>query len=377
MPKFQEFQKNQPARIAHQAILTSVKAMDQARQHAVLWFADIQRRKLYRELGYPTMTLYARQGLGFSRSRASAFSRLAARLDQLPQLKGALEKGEIGYTKANQVAAVSTRENEGAWLAEARASTRRQLEEKIQQAREAAAARRRGQDELPLAGRKGQEPPAGEKGQDESAPVYPPLPAAVVPVRLTVEFTPEQFARYEALLEKARKGKTGLPRDRAQMLLALLAGHLAQKEDPENRTSTSTSSRRRDAAPPFQVHLHRCPDCDRTTVQTGRGELRVSPATAERATCDARLSRPGERNTATIPPRIRRQVLARDRHRCRRPGCTSAHYLEVHHLDPRQSGGGNQPANLITLCAACHQLLHEQKWNLVRERPPRFGRDFP
>ena len=342
----QKFTHGKSARAAHQALLASVRTMEKAKQHAVLWFADIQKRKLYRRLGYASMNMYATQALGFSSSRASDFARLAGKLDELPQLRGALEDGEIGYTKAAHVARVSNKENEGAWLEEARRSTRRQLEGKIKAAKKKAADLKKGQPTLLM--------PAAE------------VPEVVLPVRVTTEFTPEQFARYEALLEKINKGGRRLPADRAEALLELLAAHASAEENSPRRESSS-----------FQIHLHRCPDCERTTVQTSRGELPVAPATAERADCDAQVVAPGARNKATIPPRTRRHVLARDRHRCTRPGCNNTHYLEVHHLIPRAQGGGNEPENLITLCAACHQLLHEKKWapaDLVRERPTAYGR---
>ena len=86
----------------------------------------------------------------------------------------------------------------------------------------------------------------------------------------------------------------------------------------------------------------------------------MSSAEAAVAECDARVLVPGERNRATIPPALRREVLARDRHRCRVKGCGRAHFLEVHHLVPRSEGGENRPENLVTLCASCHRLLHER-----------------
>jgi hypothetical protein len=90
------------------------------------------------------------------------------------------------------------------------------------------------------------------------------------------------------------------------------------------------------------------------------GGRALSRADRERIACDAAESAPGQRNTTTIPPRVRREVLARDRHRCRAPGCGRTRFLEVHHLKPRSRGGTNDPANLITLCAACHRLWHER-----------------
>ncbi|MCP4573118.1 MAG: HNH endonuclease [bacterium] len=82
--------------------------------------------------------------------------------------------------------------------------------------------------------------------------------------------------------------------------------------------------------------------------------------------CDAVVCKQGERAKATIPPRTRREVLSRDGHRCRAPGCIRTHFLEVHHKTSRARGGTHDPSNLITLCAACHRLHHE-KGTLVRE----------
>jgi hypothetical protein len=42
------------------------------------------------------------------------------------------------------------------------------------------------------------------------------------------------------------------------------------------------------------------------------GGRALSRADRERIACDAAVSAPGERNTATIAPRVRREVLARD-----------------------------------------------------------------
>jgi len=95
------------------------------------------------------------------------------------------------------------------------------------------------------------------------------------------------------------------------------------------------------------------------TVQTDHGERELSPAESSRLHCDAIICKPGERNKATIPPSTRREVLARDQHKCQSPGCNRTRFLEVHHLKPRQAGGTNHPENLTTLCSSCHRLRHE------------------
>jgi 5-methylcytosine-specific restriction endonuclease McrA len=83
-------------------------------------------------------------------------------------------------------------------------------------------------------------------------------------------------------------------------------------------------------------------------------------ADSARVQCDAQVSVPGKRNTTTIAPRVRREVLARDDHRCQAPGCHHRQFLEVHHVVPRARGDGNRAENLITLCSGCHRLWHER-----------------
>ena len=112
--------------------------------------------------------------------------------------------------------------------------------------------------------------------------------------------------------------------------------------------------------PRYQVVVTQCPDCGRAEAQTSRGAKPLGLPALQAVLCDARVHRNGEKNRATIPPARRREVLARDGYRCRASGCESAHFLDVHHVIPRERGGTNEPDNLITLCAACHRLIHER-----------------
>jgi 5-methylcytosine-specific restriction endonuclease McrA len=321
-----DFVAGQCAAEADSALKNAIRTEERARKCAVLWFAEILDRRLYRDLGYSSMPQYARQALGFSETRTGDFMRLARKLEKLPAVKAALPV--IGYTKAREIVAVASPRTEKRWVAEAKASSRRELVKKVKQVKRRA--------------RK----PAAELFETATAPVEE------VPVRVSVEFTPEQFARWEALLEKLRKqGVTG---DRADLLLDALAGKL--EEVSSAKTTALTETTPRGAVPPVQVHVHRCPDCEKVEAN-GR---RLGRADTARLACDAAVSTPGQRNTTAIPPRTRREVLARDRHRCRAPDCTRTRFLEVHHVTPRGRGGTNDAANLITLCAACHRLWHER-----------------
>jgi hypothetical protein len=60
-----------------------------------------------------------------------------------------------------------------------------------------------------------------------------------------------------------------------------------------------------------------------------------------------------------VTPAVRKLVLARDRHRCRVPGCRSAQHIDVHHIIHRWQGGSHEPSNLVALCSGHHAAHHE------------------
>ncbi|MBM4118263.1 HNH endonuclease [bacterium] len=172
------------------------------------------------------------------------------------------------------------------------------------------------------------------------------------------------------MLEKIRKAgaATGRHQTREELLLAGLDALLAGLEIPERSASESAGEQlpRGNSAPPYQVVIYRCEECGAARLPDGRP---LAPAVAAQAACDCREQRDGEPNRASIPPALRRQVLARDGHRCQAPGCRATRFLEVHHREPRRRGGRNSAANLITLCAACHRLLHERGAGLAVALP--------
>ncbi|MEN8006485.1 MAG: HNH endonuclease signature motif containing protein, partial [Candidatus Krumholzibacteriota bacterium] len=210
-----------------------------------------------------------------------------------------------------------------------------------------------------------------DPGQGSLLPASPPVVAPrELPVRFQMDLTPEQEARRAALVERLHK-LGGVPNDRAELVLEALAALLETKELQGQKCPRGHFSGR----PPVQIHVHDNEETGRMTVQTDAGERELSRAEAERIRCDAAVCKHKGRNTTTIPPRVRREVLARDNHRCRAPGCGRTRFLEVHHLKPRRQGGNNKPENLMTLCASCHRLWHERGFQgkAVREISPRYN----
>jgi 5-methylcytosine-specific restriction endonuclease McrA len=59
---------------------------------------------------------------------------------------------------------------------------------------------------------------------------------------------------------------------------------------------------------------------------------------------------------------LHRQVLERDGWRCQ--ACGSMQNLQVHHQKLRSQSGSDVEQNLITLCAECHEQIHQNLQSL-------------
>ncbi|MBI5852080.1 MAG: HNH endonuclease, partial [Planctomycetes bacterium] len=82
------------------------------------------------------------------------------------------------------------------------------------------------------------------------------------------------------------------------------------------------------------------------TVLTEDGEEPIAPQVAEAVNSDG-----------ATPPSMRARVFARDGQAC--ANCKSRRGLHAHHVHWRSKGGPTTPGNLVTLCARCHSLVHE------------------
>jgi hypothetical protein len=72
------------------------------------------------------------------------------------------------------------------------------------------------------------------------------------------------------------------------------------------------------------------------------------------------------RKQRTVPPALRRAVLARDKH-CRFPGCTHERFVDAHHVQHWAHGGETTLDNLTLLCSHHHRLVHEGGFQIVMD----------
>jgi len=147
-------------------------------------------------------------------------------------------------------------------------------------------------------------------------------------------------------MERVRPG-----RERAELFLDALTALVDRErgEQTEEKNCTRVQA-------PVQVVAYRCEACAGVDVPTATGLKRLAPPDAEVVACDAdRVDGRGHRRSS-IPPRLRRQVLARDHHRCARCGRTGL--LHVHHRMRRADEGRHSLENCVTVCGPCHRVHH-------------------
>lgn len=119
----------------------------------------------------------------------------------------------------------------------------------------------------------------------------------------------------------------------------------------------------------YQVVLH--VDCEGSAIADGPG---VAPETARRLGCDASVVAMVERDgvplsvgrrTRSIPPSLRRALLARDEH-CQFPGCERRRFVDAHHIIHWLLGGETSLDNLVLLCRHHHHCVHEGGYSVAR-----------
>ena len=100
------------------------------------------RKGLARQLGFSSLGHYLQERLGMSRRAFEQRVWLERRMEELPQLRYALERGEVSYEKARLVANVADFDSVNGWIRRAGEMTCAELERAVEAARDAQACAR-------------------------------------------------------------------------------------------------------------------------------------------------------------------------------------------------------------------------------------------
>lgn len=345
-----------------------------AKGHAALdaeelrWLALAQEVELHHQLGMATMLEYVERVLGYGPKAGHERLRVARELTVLPRLNAALAEGRLSFSAVKELSRKVTPGTEEEWLEVTRGKCLREIEDM-------------------LSGHK--------KGDRPSDPIDPDLRIR----KITLELTPPTMALFRDACRRLEQELGHHLTDDETMvaMCATILGGVSPRGDEvdgvsprgdeiEDRVSPGGVSPRGDEvrdgpapepaprAAPYQIALTICPSCDRGWHDAGGRAIPVPDSTIELARCDAQYIGRTDlgvpvRSEQEIPPAVARMVLRRDRGCCRVPGCRSARWLHIHHIVPRELGGSNDPSNLVCLCFAHHQALHQQKISVTGVAP--------
>ncbi|MBZ0235337.1 MAG: HNH endonuclease, partial [Deltaproteobacteria bacterium] len=284
-----------------------------------------RRLEIHKRLGFGSFDEYLERALGYAPTTGRDRVRVAEALEALPETRLALAEGTVSFSTVRELTRVATPATEVEWLTHASGLTVREVEQSVR-------GRRRG-----------------------DRPTERPDPD-LEPRILRMEVPPQTYALFLDARRRLEK-EVGHPMSDAEFLAvacrAVLGG--GATDDGTPRTNL----------PPHQVAIVVCDECKRGWQDVPGRSVELSSAAIARASCDAvELGRVDDteqprRRKRTIAPRIRKAVLARDRHRCTVPGCTSSSFVDVHHIRHREDGGDDRMSNLTALCELHHMQHHD------------------
>jgi hypothetical protein len=289
--------------------------------------------------------------------------RVARALEQFPMISTSMATGQMSYSKVRAITRIATPECEQALVDMALAGTTNHVERIVSAYRRA-------------------EPIAVEREQMQHARrgLFHHIEDDGS-VLITVRLPAEAGATVLSAIERLVAPSVVEPDGTRDPVSARRADALVDLAIAGNAASAHNS-----ATPRYLVRLR----VDETALAGGEGcceidghgdsidqPIGICVETALRLSCDADIDIAGTdddegninhlgRRRRLVRGRLRRQVEARDQHRCQIPGCTRRGYLEVHHIRHRAHGGQSVLPNLTLLCRFHHHRLHEGGWTAVR-----------
>jgi len=286
---------------------------------------EIERRRLYLQLGYPSMFAYCTGHLRYSESAAGRRLQVARCLLQFPEIGLFLERGEVTVVTVSQVASVLTKSTANDLLERIRGKTQADVEAIASAFRPPVTLRDRVQHVTV--------PAAHAPSRESRAQVNPvanyshcgseKAPNAVVP-KLYIQFLAD-----DAFMEKYREAcallSNRIPELSFETVFSELLKEFIARHDPKARLA-----RREQRAA-------------------------IRPAAVSEKPSPRAIGRP------PIPARTRDAVFARDKSQCTYVGaggrrCGETRRLHVDHIIPVAHGGTHDVTNLRLLCAQHNQL---------------------
>jgi len=273
---------------------------------------QMDTQKIYRALGYASLFDYSTKALKLTEASAFNFITVARKAREIPELKAEIQAGNLSVSKARKITPILHSENKGEWLQKAKTLSQRELEKEVAKVSPKTAVPERAVY-------------VSDKRMKLTLGISEELMKRLKRAQDLVSSSQRKAVSYEETLEEA------------------LNLFLQRKDPVEKSKQAEVKEKSRPPSVPSQT-------------------------TSSRSLSRDRFSR----NRKHLPAAVSHKVFGRDQGKCQHQNpdgtlCQKARWVHLHHLQPIAMGGPNTLANLTTLCANHHRLVHERA-------SPRFSR---
>ena len=340
-----------PTDALHQQLLAARRRHRQSEYELCVLLCELADRRAYTQFQSVNIREYARKHLDLGERRCAELLTLGRRLRSLPELTEVFASGELGWTKAREVARVATPLTCEEWVRRAVGLNSRALEREVAQCKP------------------GDPPP----DYDECQPLKPER------VRLRFDMRSTDALVLRRAMGVLRAQLSDPDADDGVLLAQMARRVLADEEGSLAEAPAEAQAEARTPQPSVErvrIVIEECPTCARYTHvghgdDGGPADHAVSEAAYEQACCDhERMEASGPRAgfvSRAVPPAMRRRVLHRARYPCEVVGCGCKIFLDVHHLRRRVEGGDHDFLNLALVCDGHHRAVHEDRLRLWRD----------
>jgi len=343
---------------------------------------------LWRKLGYASSDHYCRERIGMAPATLASRVALARRVRQLPEIAGAVADGRIGYEAATLIARVAGPRTVRDWIDRAEARTVKLLREEVQavelvaraegvvvqnqgppttEALEAVRAIERGVIGLVTGLGDGPAETGGPMSGREAGGSSGPMSGREAG-RSAGPMSGREASESAGPMSGREAGESAGPMSGREA--GENAGPISVGDDGESvgPMSVVEGGRVDSGLPMIALRLSMSEDTARfwrgleglhQQLDGGRGSfVAFLVASAMRAWSSAMSTQVAYGD-----------VYVRDRWRCASPTCRSRN-VTPHHVKFRSRGGGEERANLVSLCETCHLDLVHSGWLLVSGAAP-------
>ena len=302
--KFEKRSLNSTEQAVHDRAVRVSKTYKACERELISIIDDVDRLHLYEKFGETSTFTYCTKVLGLTESITYALQGIARKSRIVPELKLAIQDGEISVGAASRIASQITAENKTEWITQAQTCTRNELEQKLA---EANPRKKRRTFKKPIDGKN---------------------------TRLSVDL-PNRVLEKQKRVRDLECKRTQKVVSEVEALEAALDIYL-ERHDPVKKAERALKK---------TENLARAKSARREKSQTSANP----PAKSFKR--------------ASLKAKEYQNLNDRDRGECQLelPDgriCREAVWTEHHHIIAVADGGSNELANLITLCARHHKIVH-------------------